>query len=232
MKIVKEHLEMYGADTLSTLELLAYLLGTHTSQQKALAMAEKLLATYTLSQLQTADWAEITSSAGLSKTQAQRLSIICELARRLASDQPHQQTQMLTTMDAAMLLKPLMMNLDHEELRVILLDNRNAIVANILMYKGTVNSAVLRVAEIFKLAVARNCPSILIAHNHPSSDPTPSHEDLDVTEQIVAAGKLLDIEVLDHLIIGNPRFVSLKQQMMYSENNNKDSKILVKTRKN
>jgi DNA repair protein RadC len=123
MKIVKEHLEMYGANTLSTLELLAYVLGNHTSQQETLATADSL------SQLQTADWAEITSTTGLSKTQAQRLSIICELARRLASAQHHQQRQMLTTMDAAMLLKPLMMNLDHEEMRVILLDNRNSVVA-------------------------------------------------------------------------------------------------------
>lgn len=215
MKHVKEHLQMYGASTLSTLELLASLLGNQSSHQASLTTAEKLLATYSLSQLQAADWADLMSLAGLSKAQAQRLNMVCELARRLAEAGPDQRTQILSAADAAQLLKPFMVNLDHEELRVLLLDTRNYVVANILAYTGTVNSSVLRSAEVFKGAITRNCPGIIVAHNHPSSDPSPSREDLEVTEQLIAAGKLLDIEVLDHLIIGNPRFVSLKQHMAW-----------------
>jgi DNA repair protein RadC len=215
MKLIKEQLQMYGASTLSTLELLAYLLGNHTNHQDTLSTAEKLLATYSLSQLQTADWADLTSLGGLSKAQAQHLNIICELARRLASAEPEKRIQIKSSADAAMLLKPMMIHLDHEELRVLLLDTRNRVIANVLAYKGTVNSSVLRSAEIFKLAITRNCPSIIIAHNHPSSDPTPSPEDMEITEQLAAAGKLLDIELLDHLIIGNPRFVSLKQHLQF-----------------
>ena len=210
MKLIKEQLEMYGASTLSTLELLAYLLDNAASHEDALTQAGKLLDTYNLSQLQTVDWPEMTSYAGLSEAQAQRLHIVCELARRLMSARPDQRVQVQSSADAAQLLKPMMMHLDHEEMRILLLDIRNCVVANILAYTGTVNSSILRSAEIFKPAIVRNCPSIIIAHNHPSSDPTPSPEDLEVSEQLVASGKLLDIEVLDHLIIGNPGFMSLK----------------------
>ncbi len=105
------------------------------------------------------------------------------------------------------------MYLDHEQMHTMILDTKNQLVESIKLYKGTVNSSVLRIAEVFRPAVVRNCPHVIVCHNHPSGDPTPSPEDVDVTRQLVAAGKLLDIEVLDHLIIGNPRYVSLKQQM-------------------
>ncbi len=212
MTKIREQLQMYGANTLSTTELLAYILGNHTSHQE---IAKTLLETYSLCQLQSADWADLVSLAGLSKAQAQRLNAVCELARRLSSASPEKLVQIKSSTDAALLLKPMMGHLDHEEMRLLLLDTRNQVMANVLCYKGTVNSSVLRSAEIFKLAIVRNCPSIIIAHNHPSSDPTPSPEDLEVTEQLVASGKLLDIEVLDHIIIGNPSFVSLKQHMAW-----------------
>jgi DNA repair protein RadC len=215
MKRIREQIQMYGVQTLSNPELLAYILGNHTSTQDAQEAASKLLETYSLGQLQSADWADFVSLAGLSKTQAQRLNVVCELARRLGAAESGQRTQVKSSADAAMLFKPLMMNLDHEEFRILLLDTKNFVIANILAYSGTANSSVLRSAEIFKPAIARNCPSIIIAHNHPSAEPTPSPEDLEVTEQLVASGKLLDIEVLDHLIIGNPRYVSLKQHLQW-----------------
>lgn len=110
MKLIKEQLQMYGASTLSTLELLAYLLDNAASHEDALMQAGKLLDTYNLSQLQTADWAEMTSHAGLSKAQAHRLNIICELARRLMSAGPDQRVKIMSSADAAQLLKPMMMN--------------------------------------------------------------------------------------------------------------------------
>src|SRR5437762_12727488 len=82
-------------------------------------------------------------------------------------------------------------------------------------YQGTVNSSVLRAAEIFRPAVIRNCPGVIVCHNHPSGDPTPSPEDIAVTEQLVEAGKVLDIDLLDHLVIGNHRFVSLKERLRW-----------------
>ena len=104
--------------------------------------------------------------------------------------------------------------LDHEEMRILLLDAKNQVVGNLLLYQGTVNSSVLRAAEIFRPAVIRKCPNVLLCHNHPSGDPTPSEEDLEATRHIVDAGKILDVDVVDHLIIGkNHSFVSLREKM-------------------
>jgi DNA repair protein RadC len=94
-------------------------------------------------------------------------------------------------------------------MRILVLDTKNRVVENISRYQGTVNSSVLRAAEVYRPAVIRNCPAIIICHNHPSGDPTPSPEDISVTQQLVAAGQHLDIELVDHLVIGNQRFVSL-----------------------
>ena len=103
--------------------------------------------------------------------------------------------------------------LDHEQMRILVLDTKNRVVENISRYQGTVNSSVLRAAEVYRPAVIRNCPAIIICHNHPSGDPTPSPEDISVTQQLVAAGQHLDIELVDHLVIGNQRFVSLKERL-------------------
>ena len=92
--------------------------------------------------------------------------------------------------------------LDHEEMRVLSLDTKNQVVSNQRLYQGTANSAALRGAEVFRTAVARNCPAIILCHNHPSGDPTASPEDIQTTEQLVEAGRVLDIELLDHIIIG------------------------------
>ena len=100
-------------------------------------------------------------------------------------------------------------------MRILVLDTKNRVVDNISRYQGTVNSSVLRAAEIYRPAVIRNCPAVLICHNHPSGDPTPSPEDIQVTEQLVEAGRYLDIELLDHLVIGNHRFVSLKERLKW-----------------
>jgi DNA repair protein RadC len=102
--------------------------------------------------------------------------------------------------------------LDHEELWVINLDTRHRMMNLVKLYQGSVNSSQIRVAEVFRLAIADNAPAILLAHNHPSSDPTPSPDDVSVTHTIVQAGKLLDIEVLDHLVICLDKFVSLKER--------------------
>ena len=114
--------------------------------------------------------------------------------------------------DAAELLKPFIGNLDHEELWVIVLDRRNKVVQFVKLYQGSVSSSQVRVGEVFRQAVIEQASSVLIAHNHPSNDPTPSPDDVAVTRAIVQAGKLLDIEVLDHIVVCADRFVSLKER--------------------
>ena len=114
--------------------------------------------------------------------------------------------------DAAELLKPFIGNLNHEELWVIVLNRRNKVIQFVRLYQGSVNSSQVRVGEVFRQAVIEQASSIIIAHNHPSNDPTPSPDDVAVTRAIVQAGKLLDIEVLDHVVVCADRFVSLKER--------------------
>ncbi|HVB62046.1 MAG TPA: JAB domain-containing protein, partial [Ktedonobacteraceae bacterium] len=127
--------------------------------------------------------------------------------------QDEEKYQIKSPADAANLVMSDMMFLDHEQLRILVLDTKNQVVENICRYRGTVNSSVLRTAEVFRPAVIRNCPGVIVCHNHPSGDPTPSPEDLHVTKQLVEAGRHLDIELLDHIVIGNRRFVSLKEKL-------------------
>lgn len=114
--------------------------------------------------------------------------------------------------DVAQLLIPFMAHLDHEELWVICLDSRNRIMYLVTLYIGSVNSSQIRVGEIFHQAIKEKSPAIIVAHNHPSEDVTPSPDDIVVTRSIVQAGKLLDIELLDHLVIGGKNWISMKER--------------------
>ncbi|MCI0728568.1 MAG: hypothetical protein L0332_17865 [Chloroflexi bacterium] len=105
-----------------------------------------------------------------------------------------------------------MRDLEQEELRVIVTDTRSRVMAIRLVYRGSLNTSVVRVAELFRPAIELQAAAILIAHNHPSQDPSPSPEDVNVTRQICKAGKLLDVDVLDHLVIAGNRYVSLKER--------------------
>ena len=125
---------------------------------------------------------------------------------------PSERPMIHSPQDAYDILRCFLSALDHEELWVLNLDTRHRMMNMTKLYQGSVNSSQIRVAEVFRQAIADNAPAILLAHNHPSSDPTPSPDDVAVTRSIIEAGKLLDIEVLDHLIICQDRFVSLKER--------------------
>lgn len=119
----------------------------------------------------------------------------------------------ITTPDAAYdLFRGFLEPLEQEEFWVAVLDTRNRVMALVTLYRGSVNSSQIRIAEVFRKAIIENAPAIVIAHNHPSGDPDPSPNDVAITREIVRAGKLLDIQVLDHLVIGHDRYVSLKQR--------------------
>ena len=118
--------------------------------------------------------------------------------------------------DVRRLLGPEMAPLAQEQLRVLLLNTRNQVMGQRVIYQGNVSSAIVRTAEVFRPAVIEAVPSIIVSHNHPSGDPTPSPEDAALTRELVQAGKLLDIELLDHIVIGGERFVSLKERGLMS----------------
>jgi len=203
-------LHRYGPAGLSSTELLAILLGNPHQLQDA----ANLLATFDdLLGVARACSAELQRQPGIGATAAARIKAAFELGQRLAVERPADRVQIRSPADAAHLLLPEMGLLEQEHLRVILLDTKNQVLAIPTIYIGSVNTTMIRISELFREAIRRNCPAIIIVHNHPSGAVDPSPEDIAVTRQAVEAGKLLDIELLDHLILGQgSRFTSLKER--------------------
>ena len=203
-------LHHHGAEALATTELLALVLGT----ADAPGLAAELLARFgSLHQLARTSKAQLRQVRGIGETQAGRLVAMLELSRRLQAPPADERPRVTSPADAAALLTPRMAHLEQEALWVILLDTRNRVLKMTEIYKGSLNTSVVRTGEIFRPAIETAAAAIIIAHNHPSLDPSPSPEDITVTRQIVQAGKLLDIECLDHIIIGRT-FVSLKEKSL------------------
>ena len=136
------------------------------------------------------------------------------MGRRLTLEAPEERPTINSPADAAALIQYEMSALEKEEMRVILLDTRNHVLDIVTVAHGSLNSAQMRVGEIFTPAVRRNAAALIAAHNHPSGDSTPSPDDVAITRAMIEAGKLLDIEVLDHLVIGLGNYVSLKEKKM------------------
>jgi len=208
----RERLEHYGEGSLSTAELIAILLRTGVKGESALRLAERLLARYGLMGLARGGFTELQQEKGVGPAKVTQIKAALELGRRLLIASPTDRPQVKSPADAANLLMLEMGMLEQEHLRVMLMDTRNRVLSIHTVYVGNVNSSVVRVGEIFREAIRANTAALIVAHNHPSGDPTPSAQDVAVTEQIVQAGRLLNIEVLDHLIIGQHRFVSLKER--------------------
>lgn len=209
----RERLQRYGAGSLSTAELLAIILRTGVGGESVIDMAMRLLAKFGgLLGLVRASFAELEREHGLGLAKTAQLKAALELGRRLLVASPEERPQIKSPAEAANLLMLEMGTLQQEHMRTILLDTKNRVLAVPTIYIGSLNSSMIRVGELFREAIKQNCAAIIVAHNHPSGDPTPSPEDVKVTEMIVQAGKLLDIEVLDHLIIGQQRYVSLKER--------------------
>jgi DNA repair protein RadC len=209
----RERLEYYGAGALSTAELLAIILRVGTGGENAVRVAERLLARYEgLPGLAQATLAELCREKGIGQAKAVQVKAALELGRRLLVAAPHERPQVRAPADAANLLMAEMSLLSQEHLRTVLLDTRNRVLSVPTIYVGSLNTAQVRVGEMFREAIRANCAAMIVVHNHPSGDPTPSPEDIQVTRMIVDAGALLNIDVLDHLIIGRQRFVSLKER--------------------
>ena len=216
IKQLRERLQLSGVSVLSNAELLSIVLGTGSSTPGVIRQMQKEFASTSLQELLSIDFGELSRKYLLGDAKAAQLQAVLELARRLTVPVTKERYQIVSPADAANLVMADMSYLDHEEMRILCLDTKNRVVANIRLYQGTINSSLLRVAEIFRPAVTRNCPGILICHNHPSGDPKPSPEDEQVTRQLVEAAKLFEIDLIDHIIIGsNHRFFSLKEHMRW-----------------
>ncbi len=209
----RERLKQHGAQALTTQELIAIVLRVGSKGENVLRLSERLLIQSNgLSGLARASVAELGGVKGMGDAKATQIKAARELGRRLTVAAPEERPIVKSPADAANLLMSDMALQEQEHMRVLLLDTRNRVLGSPTIYIGNLNTAVVRIGELFREAVRSNCAAIIVAHNHPSGDPSPSPEDVRVTEQIVAAGKLLDVDVLDHLIIGQQRFVSLKER--------------------
>ncbi|WP_322495519.1 RadC family protein [Chloroflexus sp.] len=209
----RERLARLGAGALSDAELLAILLRVGVSGTNVLQLAQQLLSDYGgWLGLQRADYNDLCRRAGIGASKAASIKAALEIGRRLARISVDERFPIRSPADVAALLMVEMSHLDQEHLRTVLLDTKNRVQQISTIYIGSLNSATIRIGEVFKDAVRRNSAAIIVVHNHPSGEATPSPEDIQVTRQLVAAGRLLDIEVLDHLIIGRGHYVSLRER--------------------
>jgi DNA repair protein RadC len=209
----RERLHYYGPTALSNAELLAILLRVGRPGENAVSLGTRLLTEFGgLAGLAKASFSDLNQVKGISTAKIAQLKAALELGRRLLLTSPDARPQITSPADAANLLMLEMSGLEQENLRTLLLDTKNRVLASPTVYIGNVNSSIIRVSEIFREAVRQNATALIMAHNHPSGDPTPSPEDVHVTRSVVEAGHLLGIEVLDHLVIGHQQFTSLKER--------------------
>ncbi len=211
----RERLRELGAASLSDSDLIAILLRTGMKGENVLSLSNRLyLSRGGLAGVAKASYGELCGVKGISEAKACQLMAAFELSRRMVSLHPEVRAVIHTSDDVSNLLKTEMAPLDQESLRVLLLNTKNEVLSKVEVYKGTVNAATIRVAELLRPAIRENCPSLIMVHNHPSGDPTPSPEDIAVTRQVRTSAETMDIELLDHVIIGAQGHVSLKDRRL------------------
>lgn len=211
----RERLRALGPNQLSNPELIAILLRTGVKGENVVNLSTRLLSSFDgLGGLARATYSEVCSLNGISDAKASQLLAAFELGRRVVSLHPEDRAIISSPQDVHNLLGAEMSLLDQEHLRAILLNTKNEVIGINGIYVGNVNSSMIRVSEVLRPAVRENCPAMIIVHNHPSGDPTPSTDDILVTRQIRTSGELMDIELLDHVIIGSAGFVSMKEKKL------------------
>ena len=209
----RERLRDSGAPALSDTELLAILLRTGSAAESVVELAGRMLVHFGgLEGLARAGYADLHGLHGLGEAKAAQLQAAIELGRRLASLRGADRPTIRTPKDVADLVRPSMAFLDQEHFRVLVLNTRNQVLASPDVFVGNVNATTIRTAEVFREAVRQSATTIIAVHNHPSGDPEPSREDVAVTAELVAAGRALDIEVADHIVVARDGFVSLKER--------------------
>ncbi len=209
----RERLQLRGAAGLSAAELVALVWGSGSRGMNAVDLAETALARMEgVSGLARATTDELQAVPGVGPARAAQLEAAFELGRRLLADWPAGRWQVRSPRDVADRLVLQMGRLEREELRAVILNTKNVVLRVSTVYQGNVSASLVRVGELFRDAVRANASGIILVHNHPSGDPTPSPDDLHLTAEALAAGRLLDIELLDHLVIGHDTWLSLRDR--------------------
>jgi DNA repair protein RadC len=212
----RERMLRLGPQALSNAELLAILLRTGVRGRNAIQIAtEMLIAQQGLRGLAALDFSALLEQTGLGKAKATTIAAAFELGRRITVEPDGDTRPTVTTpADIARHLQGEMEALQQEELRLLIMDTKHHLLAAPTLYRGSVNAAPARIAEVFRDAVRLNAAAIAVAHNHPSGDPSPSADDIRFTEAIVDAGALIEVEVLDHIVFGRGRYVSMREKRL------------------
>lgn len=209
----RERLYQFGPEALSNREILAILLRTGSKGENVLELAERMLTEAGgLSGLARLSVYELEQAHGMGPAKAAQVKAALELGRRSVSTDPLTRPVINSPADVADMVMEEMRNLDREHFRIMLLNTKNNVLGISHVSVGSLNSSIVHPRECFKEAIRRNANTIILLHNHPSGDPTPSREDIDITRRLAEGGKILGIEVLDHVIIGDKKYVSLKEQ--------------------
>lgn len=207
----RERLEKQGAAVLNDSELLAILLRVGMKGASAVTIGQRLLYLFEgLDGLQRASFSELCNVDGVGPAKAAQIKAAIELGRRLARPTVEDHPLITSPQDVAELVQYKMARLEQEELWVLLLDSRNHHMRTDMLYRGSLNASTVRPAEIYKAGIRHNAAALIIVHNHPSGDPSPSPEDIQLTRMLIEAGQMLELPILDHIIIGTRGFASIK----------------------
>lgn len=211
----RERLIAFGAASLSDAELLAILLGSGRKGQSAVKLAEELLVkTAGLFSLNSLGYFELSNFAGIGPAKAGQIMAAIELGKRLAKTKANYSFQANSPQAVAAYLMPQMSHLDREHFRVLLLNSKNQLIGEEDSAKGSLNQTIVHPRELYKTAIKAGAAAIIVAHNHPSGSVEPSAEDIKVTKRLAEAGKIIGIELLDHLIIGDSAYLSFKEKSL------------------
>jgi len=209
----RERFWAVGAAALTAQELVAIVLGTGCAGRDAVVVAGELLGRVdgSLRRLGARPWAEVARATGVGRAKAARLAAALELGRRAAVEADPVPPRVRGPADVHRFCAPRLRDLTVEEFHVLALGAQSQVQADLLITRGLLNSALVHPREVFRAAIAEAAAGIIVVHNHPSGDPTPSAEDRVVTRQLVEAGRLLDVPVFDHVIVGGDRYVSFAE---------------------
>jgi DNA repair protein RadC len=212
-----EKLEKYGPETLSNAELLAVIIRTGSSQETSVALAQRLLSLGGerggIAHLHDLSVEELRKAKGIGRVKALQIKAVMELSKRVSASLINSnKVTIKSPSDVGTLLMEEMRHLKKEVFKVILLNTKNHIIKYLNVSIGSLNASIVHPREVFSEAVKAGCSGMLLVHNHPSGDPEPSREDIETTQRLVNAGNILGIKVLDHVIIGDGRYISLKEQ--------------------
>lgn len=208
----RERLLVHGAEALTDTELVALVLATGSKAESALDLARRLLVRFPLDELIQVQAEELLSLSGVGAAKAARVKAAVELAKRINAISVWDKPVIEGPRTAVELVMEDLRHRKREHFRVLLLDTKNRLIKQRDVHIGTANSSLVHPREVFREAVRSSAVSCILVHNHPSGDPTPSHEDITITQRLVQAGEIVGIDVLDHIIIGDRKFLSFKQK--------------------